>query len=285
MKAIIPVAGLGTRFLPLSKVLSKELWPLVDKPVIHYIVEEIKKSGIEEIVFVVNPDRKNVLDYFQKSLKIESILKKRKKELLLKELEGLEQVFKNISFSYVLQKKPLGAAHAVFQAKDLIKKHPSIAVWGDDVIESKIPCILQLQEIFKTTQKPIVALSKVSNEKIPFYGIAKVEKISHSLYKIKGIVEKPSIENAPSNLAIVGRYINTPEVFEYLEKTNFEKQEDISFSEILGKMIDDGKTVYGYEFEGKWLECGNKLAYLKSNLYLSLKDPRFNQQLKNFLNK
>jgi len=281
MKAIIPVAGLGTRFLPLSKVLPKELWPLVDKPVIHHIVEEVKNSGLTEIIFVVNPEKKEVLNYFEKSSKkIHQDLRKKKRNEPLKQIKELEDTFKNISFSYVLQKKPLGAAHAVFQAKKLAGKEPSCTLWADDVIESKVPCLLQLGEIFRTTQKPVIALSQVTDEKIPSYGMVKVEKIANRLYKIKKIVEKPSVENSPSNLAIVGRYIITPEVFEYLERTDFEKEEDLSLTDVLGRMAEDGKTIYGYEFEGKWLECGNKSAYLKSNLYLSLKDPNFGPELK-----
>lgn len=281
MKAIITTAGLGTRFLPLSKVVAKELWPLVDKPVIHYIVEEVKNSGLKEVVFVLNPERKEALNYFEKTPKaIQQSLKKNKRNGLLKEISDLEEEFKDITFSYVFQKNPLGAAHAVFQAKKLAGKESSCVLWADDVIESKTPCLLQLGDIFRTTQKPVIGLARVSNEKISSYGIVKVEKIANRLYKIKKIIEKPSVENSPSDLAIVGRYIITPEVFEYLERTDFEKEHDLSLSDTLGKMIEDGKTIYGYEFEGKWLECGSKLAYLRSNIYLSLKNPDLRQELK-----
>ncbi|PIV45096.1 MAG: UTP--glucose-1-phosphate uridylyltransferase, partial [Candidatus Nealsonbacteria bacterium CG02_land_8_20_14_3_00_37_10] len=274
-KAIIPIAGLGTRFLPLSKVLPKEFWPLVDKPVIQYIVEEAQTSGIEEIIFVIRPDKKEVGDYFAKYLKkipeIEEVLKLRKKNHLLKELKNLEKITKKISFSYVLQKEALGASHAVFQARNLVKKESCAVMWADDVVESKVPCLLQLIKVFQKYKKPVIALYRLPKESFQFYGMAEVEKITKRLYKIKKVVEKPSIEEAPSNLAVVGKFIITPEIFDYLKKTPFSLKTDVALDEILSAIAKEGKEIYGYELEGKWLECGNKLAYLKSNLYLSLK--------------
>jgi len=283
-KLIIPIAGLGTRFLPLSKIIPKELWPLVDKPVIQYIVEEAQASGIKEIIFVNRPDKKEVQDYFKKYInkipEIEEVLRQRKKNHLLKELKNLEKITKKISFSYVLQKEPLGASHAVFQAKNLIKKEPCAVMWADDVVESKVPCLLQLIKVFQKYQKPVIALYQIPKESFQFYGMVKVEKIANRIYKIKKVVEKPLIEKAPSNLAAVGKFIITPEVFDYLKKIPFDLKTDVALDEILGKMAEKEKEVYGYEFEGRWLECGNKLAYLKSNLYLSLKHPQFGLKLK-----
>ncbi|MBU0476925.1 UTP--glucose-1-phosphate uridylyltransferase [Patescibacteria group bacterium] len=288
-KAIIPVAGLGTRFLPLSKVMPKELWPLVDKPVIQYILEELRASGISEIIFVISSEKKVILDYFKKSPKIEKVLRERKKGELLRAFQDFQDFCQDFSISYVFQKKPLGDGHAFLQAAKLIKKEPCVGLFADDVVESKVPCTLQLSKIFKTCQKPVVALHRVGEEKIPYYGIAKVEKIASRLYKIKEIVEKPSVEEAPSNLAIVGKYVLTPEVFSYLKEAKSSegkvgmKSGEIILGEVLNKMLKDGKVIYGYEFDGKWLECGNKLDWLKSHLYLSLKDPQFGQGLKEFL--
>ena len=288
-KAIIPIAGLGTRFLPLSKVLPKEFWPLVDKPVIQYIVEEAQTSGIEEIIFVIRPDKKEVGDYFAKYLKkipeIEEVLKLRKKNHLLKELKNLEKITKKISFSYVLQKEALGASHAVFQARNLVKKESCAVMWADDVVESKVPCLLQLIKVFQKYKKPVIALYRIPKESFQFYGMAEVEKITKRLYKIKKVVEKPSIEEAPSNLAVVGKFIITPEIFDYLKKTPFSLKTDVALDEILSAIAKEGKEIYGYELEGKWLECGNKLAYLKSNLYLSLKHPQFGPEIKRFISK
>jgi len=282
-KAIIPIAGLGTRFLPLSKVVPKELWPLADRPVIQYIVVEAKTSGISEIIFVISPEKKVVLDYFTKNQKIEKILRDRKKNSLLAELKNLEEISKNLSFSYVFQKKPLGDGHTILQAAKIVGQEPYAALWADDVVDSEVPCLLQLAKIFKTCQNPVLALCRLPKEKISAYGVVGVEKIASRLYKIKKIVEKPLPEEAPSDLAIVGKYILTPEVFDYLGKAKPSEKGEIFLSEILDKMIKDGKIIYGYEFEGKWLECGNKTDWLKSHLYLSLKHPQFGEELKKIL--
>ena len=288
-KAIIPIAGLGTRFLPLSKVVPKEFWPLVDKPVIQYIVEEAVASGIKEIIFVHRPDRKEAQDYFKKYInkipELEEVLKQRRKNHLLRELKNLEKISKNISFSYVLQKEPLGASQAVFQARNLAKKESCAVMWADDVVESKVPCLSQLIKVFQKYKKPVIALYRIPKESFQFYGMVEVEKITKRLFKIKRVVEKPLIREAPSNLAIVGKHIITSEVFDYLEKTPFSLKTDITLSVTLGEMAESRKEIYGYEFKGKWLECGNKLAYLKSNFYLSLKHPLFGPKIKNFLSK
>jgi UTP--glucose-1-phosphate uridylyltransferase len=282
-KAIIPIAGLGTRFLPLSKTVPKELWPVVDKPVIQYIIEEAKASGISEIIFVITPEKKIVLNYFKKSPKIEKILKERKKDHLLEEIKNLEGLCRDLSFSFVFQKKPLGDGHAILQAQKILGEEPVAALWADDIVDSKVPCLLQLLKVFKTCQKPVLSPYRLPKERLPFYGIIGVEKIANRLYKIKKIVEKPSIEEAPSNLALVGKYILTPEVFYYLKKAKIGKRGEIVLGEVLDKMVKDGKIVYGYEFEGRWLECGNKLGWLESHFYLSLKHPQFGDKLKKFL--
>ena len=283
-KAIIPIGGLGTRFLPLSKVVPKEFLPLVDKPAIQYIIEEAKASGIKEIVFVTRPKSKEILEYFKESPRLEKFLKARKRTHLLRELQKVRELMKNISFSVVSQKEPLGDGHAILQARKIIKKDSFGVFFPDDIIDSKTPCLLQLTNIFKTPQAPIIGLKKVTNEKIPSYGIVGVEKISSHLYKIKKIIEKPDENSAPSNLAIVGRYVLTPEVFNYLEKTSPNQRKEIILADALRKMLDSGKIIYGYEFEGRWLECGTKLSWLESNFYLCLKHPEFGEELKKFLN-
>lgn len=284
-KAIIPIAGLGTRFLPLSKVLPKELWPLVDKPIIQYIIEEAQASGIKEIIFVNRPDKKEIPKYFKRYLKktpeLEALLKMRKKKHLLDEIKSLEKITKNISFYYVFQKKPLGDGNALLQAQSLVKKEPFAVLWADDVVESKVPCLLQLIKVFERYKNPLMALYKIPKKSFQFYGMVEGKKIANQIYQIKKIVEKPAqIEKSPSNLAIVGKYIFTPEIFEWLKKNSLNKNKELITDEVLGKAIEDGQEVYGYEFKGKWLECGNKLAYLKSNLYLSLKHHRFGKELK-----
>ena len=282
-KAIIPIAGLGTRFLPLSKAVPKELWPLVDKPVIQYIVEEAKLSGISEIIFVISPEKKIILDYFKESPAIEKILKERKRDYLLTELKSLKELCQGLSFSYVFQKRPLGDGHAILQARDKINKDSTAVLFADDVVAAKTPCLSQLLHVFKTCEKPVVALCRLPKERIPFYGAVAVEKIANRIYKIKKIIEKPTIEEAPSDLAIVGKYILTPEVFDYLAKSKPGKKGEIILGEVLDKMLKDGKIIYGYEFEGKWLECGNKFNWLQSHFYLSLRHEEYGPKLKKYL--
>ena len=283
-KAIIPVAGLGTRFLPLSRIIPKEFFPVVDKPAIQYIVEEAKKSGIKEIIFVVSPTQKIALNYFKKSPELEKILTKRKKDQLLKELKDFEDMLEGISFDWVVQKKPLGDGHAVLQAAKLINKDEPVAVlFGDDIVDSDIPALSQLISVFKTSGSPVIALKKLPKERVSSYGVVAVEKIAHYLYKIKKLIEKPEVSQAPSELVVVGKYILTPEVFDYLKKASPSKKGEIILGEVLDKMLDDGKIIYGCELRGEWLECGDKLKWLKSFFYFALKDPRFGKELRDYL--
>jgi len=282
-KAIIPVAGLGTRFLPMSRVLSKDFFPLVDKPIIQYIVEEAKNSGIEEVVFVVNPGQKNIINYFKKDPELEKLLIKRKKESVLKEYKDFESMLHGISFSFVEQKKPLGDGHALLQAAKKINGSPVAISFGDDVVDSDEPALAQLINIFKTCSAPVVALKRLPQEKLPAYGVVAVEKIANNLYKIKKIIEKPKPGQAPSDLVVVGKYVLTPEVFKYLKKAVPSEKGEIILAEVFDKMLGDGKVIYGYELKGEWLECGDKLKWLKSFLYLTLKDSRYKDELKNYL--
>lgn len=282
--AIILTAGLGTRFLPLSKAVPKEFWPLAGKPMLQYIVEEAAVSGINRIIFIVPPRRKTVLDYFTKTpVELTKILKSKKKEALLERLVKFEETFRNISFSSVIEKSPLGDGHAILQAKRLVGGEPFAVLFDDDIIESETPCLQQLIKVFKTCQKPVISLHRLAKEQLSSYGIVGVEKIASRLYKIKKIIEKPPIEDSPSDLAIVGKYVLTPEVFGYLQKLAPNSRGEIILAEAFEKMINDGKLVYGYEFEGKWLECGNPLAYSEANLYLSLKHPEYGPKLKLWL--
>lgn len=282
-KAIIPIAGLGTRFLPLSKALPKEFFPLVDKPIIQYIIDEVKKSGITEIIFVISPRQKTILNYFEKDFDLEKILVKRKKESLLKDLKDFENAFEGVSFSFAIQKKPLGDGHAILQAEKFVKAEPVANSFGDDIIDSDIPALLQLAEIFKTCNAPVLGLKTMSKEKVPVYGMVIAEKIANRLYKIKKIIEKPDLSQVTSNLVVIGKHILTPEVFEYLKKARPSKKGEIILAEVLDKMLTDGKIIYGYELKGEWLECGDKQKWLKSFLYFALKDSRFSAELKQYI--
>lgn len=282
-KAIIPIAGLATRFLPLSRAVPKEFFPLADKPIIQYIIEEVQKSGITEIVFILSPGQKTILKYFKNDPELEALLQKRKKETILAELKAFEAMFGGITFSFVRQKSPLGDGHAILQAAKHMKNEAVAVSFGDDVVDSEEPALQQLIDIFKTTLAPVVALKEMPKEKMHAYGAVHVEKIASRLYKIKKIVEKPEPGKEPSTLAIVGKYILTPEVFTYLKKAAPTKKGEVILGEVLGQMLEDGKTVYGYEVKGEWLECGDKLKWIKSFFYMSLKNPKFKDELKKYL--
>ena len=288
-KAIIPIAGLGTRFLPLSKVLPKEFFPLLNKPVIQYILEEAVASGIEEVIFVNKPQKKEDLNflkkYFSEDLELEDFLREKNKTQVLKELENLEILSKKIKFSQVFQQEPLGDGNAILQAEKLVKGEPFVVLFGDDVVDSKEPCLSQLIKVYEKYNAPVVALFRLPKEKLSLYGIVRVKEIAPRVYQIKEIVEKPNPEDAPSDLAIVGKYVVTPEAFEYLKERPCQMAGETKLVGALEEMIKDDKMVLGYEFEGEWLECGNKVAWLESNLYLSLKNAELGPKIKNFINK
>ena len=282
-KAIIPIAGLGTRFLPLSLAVSKEFFPLADKPIIQHIVEEIKNSGIKEIIFIISPKQKMVMNYFKKSPELEKLLIKRKKDKILQELKDFEGFFEDMEISYVVQKNPLGDGHALLQAQKQISDEPVVVSFGDDVVYSQEPACLQLINVFKTCSAPVVALKSLPREVVGAYGNVAVEKIAYGLYKIKKIIEKPSPEQIQSNLVIVGKYVLTPEVFNYLKKAEPSEKGEIILGEVFSKMLDDGFPIYGYEVKGEWLECGDKKKWMRSFLYMALHDPVFGREMKDYL--
>ncbi len=282
-KAIIPIAGMGTRFLPLSLAVSKEFFPLVDKPVIQYIIEEIKQAGIREIIFVVSPKQKMILQYLKKYPDLEKLLQKRKKEQPLKELKEFEAMFEDIKFDFVVQKSPEGDGHALLQAKKLLENEPVAVSFGDDIIDSPDPALAQLMNVFKTCNAPVLALKELPREKIPAYGSVAVEKIASHLYKIKKIIEKPDPKDIQSNLVIVGKSILTPQVFDYLKVAKPSEKGEIILGEVFETMLQDGLPLYGYQVKGEWLECGDKAKWLKSFLYLALKDERFGKELREYI--
>jgi UTP--glucose-1-phosphate uridylyltransferase len=232
---------------------------------------------------VTSPGQKTILNYFQKDPELEKMLIKRKKDKILKELKVLEEVFEGISFSFVVQKKPLGDGHAILQAAKKTNGEPAAVCFGDDIVDSEEPAISQLINIFKTCNAPVVALKALPRDKIPAYCTLTVEKIASHLYKIKKIIEKPDPSQIASDLVIVGKYVLTPEVFKYLKKATPSAKGEIILAEVFDKMLSEGKIIYGYEIRGEWLECGDKLKWIKSFFYLALKDPRFKDELKQYL--
>lgn len=285
-KMIIPIAGLATRFLPLSKSLPKELWPLIDKPILMYIIEEAINSGIKEIIFVSTPQKKKFWDHFYKeNKKLKNILISRNKIDILRELEDFEKYLRRIKFSQVFQAFPLGDGHAILQAQKKVKNEPVAIAFGDDVYRGKIPATLQLIKVFEKYKKPVMGLFRVPKKNVCLYGSVAWEKIEDNVYRIKKIVEKPTLKEAPSNLVSSGRHVITPVVFDYLKKAKPNKKGEIVLAEVLQRMIEDGQEILGCEIQGRWLECGNKPNYLKSQIYLSLTESPFKKELREFVKK
>jgi len=282
-RVIIPMAGMASRFLPLSLAVPKEFLPLVDKPCIQYLVQEAIDSGIKEVIFVISPKQKAILNYFNEHSDIKKTLLSRKKESLVKELLDFENIFKDISVSYVVQKLPKGDGHAILQAEKFGKEEAVAVLFNDDIIYSDIPALNQLIKVFNTTNSPVVALKRTSVDKVSAYGNVSVEKIANGIFKIRRFIEKPKPEEIQSDLVVVGKYILTPEVFEYLKKAKPSEKGEIILAEVLEKMLQEGKTIYGCELKGEWLECGDKLKWIKSFFYMALKDPRYQDELKKYL--
>lgn len=279
-KAIFPIAGIGTRFLPLSKIISKEIIPLVDKPLVQYSVKEAIDSGINDIQFVTRPKQKEALEYFSKNEKLEQLLIERNKK---EELDLLRSVDFDATFSSVVQKKAQGDANAIYQARNFVGNNPCGVFFSDDIIHSQEPGLKQLIEVYKNCQRPVLALKRLPADKLSGYGVIDGEKIANGFYKVKKVSQKPRPGEAPSDLAVVGRMILTPDVFDYLTAHKSLMEKDCSIVQVLGKMAEEGKPVYGYEIKGDWLECGTRSLWLKSFLVLLLDNPEFGPEIKNFL--
>lgn len=261
-KAIIPVAGLGTRFFPITKSIPKEMLPIVDKPCIQYVVEEAVASGIKEIIFVISKDKPAIKEYFSPNPKLEKTLKERGK---LEELKKIKSVEKLAKFHFVYQTKPLGDGHAILFAKKFLKNEPALILFGDDIIDHKIPAARQLINEYNKSGSPIIALEKIAKKDSKKYGIAGIKSRKGRLIEVSELVEKPEPKNAPSDLAIIGKYIITPEVFKALDNSSSHTKD----GEI--RLIDGFKTymtkspknkVYGYEVEGQRFDTGNLAGYL-----------------------
>jgi len=275
---------LGSRLFPLTQVVPKQSIPLAEKPAFHYLVDEAKRSGIKEIIFVTQPGDKNINDYFKPSPEIKETLDK-KDSSFSENLKELKEISDQISFSVVVQKKPDGNGNALLKVKKKIGKNPFAVLFSDDIVSSEKPAISQLAQTFKTSQKPVLGLKQLPEDKISDYGVVEVEKIARRLFKIKGIKEKPSVEEAPSNLAVFGRFILTPEIFEYLEDVSVDSGKEKTIYDGLFKMKGDGKVIYGFEVNGEWLDCGTKIKYLKANLYHCLNHPEYGEELRKYIDK
>lgn len=283
-KAVIPVAGLGTRFLPYTKSIPKEMLPIMDIPVIHFIVEEAIYSGINEILLITSKDKKCIEDYFRPNRKLENFLKIRNKADCLKQLKRVPDNFKLHS---VIQEEPKGLGHAILLAEKFINNEYFAVFLPDDLIFSKKPVIKQMMEIFKKYKKPVVAVEKIERKKISSYGIIKPRKIRDGTYDILDIVEKPSLKNAFSNLGIVGRYILPSKIFRYIKNSRLNIKKEIQLTDSLRELINVG-GVLGYEFDGVRYDTGDKNEYMLAIFrYASIKKEltkKFKKEIKKIFN-
>ena len=280
-KAVLPVAGLGTRMLPGSKAIPKEMLTILDKPVIQYIVEEACDSGIEDFIFVISRGKEAILDHFDLSPELEMELEARGKRALLEKIKRVSGLVKNLSA--VRQKKALGLGHAILMAAPLVGEAPFAVLLGDDVVDAEKPCLRQLLEVAERVKAPVIAVERVPVEELSLYGIISGEEVEKGLWRMTGVVEKPRPEEAPSELAIIGRYVFFPELFKYLEKTPPGKGGEIQLTDAISAMIAEGHEVYAFEFEGRRYDAGNRWGLLQATLNFALKDPEIAPLLREFL--
>ena len=266
-KAVIPAAGLGTRFLPATKAQPKEMLPIVDKPTIQYIVEEAVASGIEEILIITGRNKRAIEDHFDKSVELEDELENNHKEELL---ELVKKISNMVDIHYIRQKEPKGLGHAIGRARTFVGNEPFAVMLGDDIVDSTVPCLKQLIDCYNEYKTTILGVQPVNKEDVCKYGIIDGLKVEDRVYKVKNMVEKPKVEEAPTNIAILGRYIITPNIFEIIENTKPGKGGEIQLTDAL-KELSNTEAVYSYCFEGKRYDVGDKFGFLQANIDYALK--------------
>ena len=279
-KAIIPAAGLGTRFLPATKAQPKEMLPIVDKPTIQYIIEEAVASGIEEILIITGRNKKSIEDHFDKSVELEMELEKAGKQEMLELVRGISDM---VDIHYIRQKEPRGLGHAIHCAKSFVGNEPFAVMLGDDVVDSEVPCLKQLIDCFNEYKTTILGVQTVAPENVDKYGIVDGIHIEDRVYKVKRLVEKPAIEESPSNVAILGRYIITPQIFEILENTKPGKGNEIQLTDALETLIKN-EAMYAYDFEGRRYDVGDKLGFLQATVEFALKREELREDFIEYLN-
>lgn len=280
-KAIIPAAGLGTRFLPATKAQPKEMLPIVDKPTIQFIVEEAINSGIESIMIVTGRNKRAIEDHFDKSYELEEELKKKGNHDLLELVQDISNL---VDINYIRQKEPRGLGHAIYCAKAFIGNEPFAVLLGDDIVDAEVPCLKQMIDIYDEYKTTVLGVQKVPWEDVSMYGIAGCNPIEDRVYKVKDLVEKPDPGSAPSNIAILGRYIITPEIFTYLENAEPGKGGEIQLTDAL-KGLMGSEAIYAYDFIGKRYDVGNKLGFLEATVEFALKRDDLKDDFLKYLDK
>jgi UTP--glucose-1-phosphate uridylyltransferase len=278
-KAVIPAAGLGTRFLPATKAQPKEMLPIVDKPTIQYIVEEAIASGIEDILIVTGRGKRAIEDHFDKSYELEDILKRKGEEGLLSLVQDISNL---VNLNYVRQKEPRGLGHAINCARSFIDNEPFAVLLGDDIVDSKVPCLKQLIDIYEEYHTTVLGVQNVPESDVSKYGIIKGDPVRDRVYRVSDLVEKPDPEKAPSNIAILGRYIITPEIFYYLDNATPGKGGEIQLTDALKMLLTTG-SMFAYNFIGKRYDVGNKMGFLEATIEFALKREDLRDEFSKYL--
>ena len=278
-KAVFPAAGLGTRFLPATKAQPKEMLPLVDTPMIQYVIEEAVASGIESIIIVTGRGKTAIEDHFDIAWELEQLLERRGK---IDQLRQIRSISNMIKLSYVRQKEPLGLGHAILVARDLVGDEPFAVFLGDDIIHARVPVMRQMMRVFARRRGSVVAVEKVSRERTASYGIVDVKPAGGRLHRVLDLVEKPAPEDAPSDLAIIGRYILTPEIFTHLERTRPGRGGEIQLTDGL-RALRRRQPIYAYRFEGTRYDTGDKLGFLKATVEFALRRPDLGAAFRSYL--
>jgi UTP--glucose-1-phosphate uridylyltransferase len=279
-KIILPVGGYGTRFLPATKAQPKEMLPVVDKPIIQYLVEEAAASGMKEIILVTGKGKRAIEDHFDHSAELESFLESRGKSELAKIVKNISSL---ASFAFIRQKEPKGIGDAILQARAFIGEEPVAVMSGDDIIDVHPPALKQLIKVFMKYRAPVVALKRVPKEEVHKYGIIAGKKIAPRVWKITGLVEKPAPDKAPSDLMIVVKYILTPAIFSYLTKVKPAANGEIYITGAMDNYVKDGGRFYGYEVGGDYYDCGDKLGFMRAVVNFGLKHPEIGKGFKEYL--
>jgi len=279
-KVVLPVAGLGTRFLPATKASPKEMLPIVDKPLIQYAAEEAVASGINQLVFVIGRTKNAIINHFNSAPELENELMQKNKTALLKIIQRI--VPKNVDCIFVRQNKPAGLGHAIYCARNIVKDEPFAVMLADDLIKSKVPCLKQMIKEFLKTKSSIIALENIEKKDSEKYGIVNYSSKKNNLYEINSIVEKPKPKDATSNLGVVGRYILSPLIFKELGKSKLGAGNEIQLTDGIAQLINTQK-VYGYSFSGKRFDCGSKIGYLKATIEYALEHNEVKLDFKRYL--
>jgi UTP--glucose-1-phosphate uridylyltransferase len=279
-KAVFPVAGLGTRFLPATKAMPKEMLPVVDKPLIQYAVEEALNAGIEDIIFVTGKGKQAIEDHFDHSCELEQTLIARQKEALLKVITNL--IPESGTLVYTRQNQPLGLGHAIWCARNVVGREPFAVLLADDLIKAEKPVLRQMMERFESLQSSMVCVEEVDRQATASYGILDADPPADGLTSVRGLVEKPQPENAPSNLAIIGRYILTPEIFDILDNKETGAGGEIQITDAMAKLLKS-QSIYGYRYEGTRFDCGTKVGFQMANLSFAMDRPDMRKRLTPFI--